>query len=65
MRHCRPRLVAASAYRQPGGAVAAAPVQRFIVVVGEPADGGSAFRIEDPARLLRVWSLLRAASGQR
>jgi hypothetical protein len=41
-----------------------APAQRFVVIVGEPADGGSAFRIEDPARLLRVWSLLRAVLEQ-
>jgi Protein of unknown function (DUF2587) len=34
-------------------------VQRFAVVVGEPA-GGSACRIEAPGRLLRVWSLLQA-----
>lgn len=40
------------------------PVQRFVVIVGEPADGGSAFRIEDPARLLRVWSLLQATLEQ-
>jgi hypothetical protein len=33
---------------------------RFVVIVGDPADGSSAFRIENPARLLRVWSLLRA-----
>jgi len=42
----------------------AAPLRRFVVIVGEPADGGSAFRIEDPARLLRVWSLLQATSEQ-
>jgi hypothetical protein len=49
---------------QPGDDKAVAPVQRFVVIVGEPADGGSAFRIEDPARLLRVWSLLRATLEQ-
>jgi len=37
---------------------------RFVVIVGDPADGGSAFRIENPARLLRVWSLLRATREQ-
>jgi len=36
----------------------------FVVIVGDPGDGGSAFRIEDPARLLRVWSLVRAARAQ-
>ena len=36
------------------------PVRRFVVIVGEPADGGSACRIEDPARLLRLWLLLQA-----
>ena len=50
--------------RQPGDDRAATAVRRFIVVVGEPVGGGSAFRIEDPARLLRVWSLLQATSAQ-
>jgi Protein of unknown function (DUF2587) len=36
----------------------AAPVRRFAVVVGEGADGGPAFRIEAPGRLLRIRSLL-------
>ena len=38
--------------------------RRFVVIVGEPADGGSAFRIENPDRLLRVWSLLQATREQ-
>jgi len=46
--------------RQPEDDEAAAPVQRFVVIVGEPADGGSAYRVEDPARLLRVWLTLQA-----
>ena len=50
--------------RRPGDDEAATPVRRFVVIVGEPADGGSAFRIEDPARLLRVWSLLQATLEQ-
>lgn len=37
---------------------------RFVVIVGDPADDGSASRIENPARLLRVWSLLRATREQ-
>jgi hypothetical protein len=49
---------------RPGQDEAPTPVRRFVVIVGEPADGGSAFRIEDPARLLRVWSLLREVLGQ-
>jgi Protein of unknown function (DUF2587) len=49
---------------RPGDDEAATPVRRFAVIVGEPADGGSALRIEDPARLLRVWSLLRATLAQ-
>jgi hypothetical protein len=49
---------------RPGDGEAAAPVRRFVVIVGEPADGVSAFRIEDPARLLRVWSLLQATFEQ-
>ena len=36
------------------------PVRRFVVIVGDAADGGSACRIEDPARLLRLWLLLQA-----
>jgi proteasome activator-like protein len=38
---------------------AAAPGLRFAVNVGRPADG-SARRVEAPARLVRVWSLLEA-----
>ena len=39
---------------QPGDDEAVTPVRRLVVIVGEPADGGSAFKIEDPARLLRI-----------
>lgn len=42
---------------------AAAPVRRFAVIVGKPADG-SACRIDAPGRLLRVWSLLQATHEQ-
>lgn len=38
---------------------AATRVRRFAVIVGKPADG-SPCRIEAPARLLRIWSLLQA-----
>jgi len=38
----------------------AAPPWRFAVIVGKPADDGSARRVEEPDRLLRVWSLLQA-----
>jgi hypothetical protein len=48
--------------RQPGKE--GAPAGRFAVIVGEPADGGSACRIEEPDRLLRVWALLQATSEQ-
>ncbi len=41
-----------------------APLRRFVVIVGEPVDGGSALRIEEPDRLLRIWSLLQATSEQ-
>ena len=37
---------------------------RIVVIVGDPADGGSASPVENPARLLRVWSLLRATREQ-
>jgi hypothetical protein len=50
--------------RQPGNDEAATPARRFVVVVGERADSGSAFRVEEPDRLLRVWSLLQATSEQ-
>lgn len=49
---------------QPSDDEAASRLRRFIVVVGDAAHGGAALRVEDPARLLRVWSLLRATSGQ-
>jgi len=55
---------AEAACRQPGDDQGATAVRRFIVIVGESAGGGSASRIEDPARLLRVWSLLQATSEQ-
>jgi len=42
----------------------AAPLRRFVVIVGEPAGVGSALRIEEPDRLLRIWSLLQATSEQ-
>lgn len=42
----------------------AAPLRRFVVIVGEPADAGSALRIEEPDRLLRIWLLLQATSEQ-
>ena len=50
--------------RRPGKDGAVTPARRFVVIVGEPADGGSAFRIEEPDRLLRVWALLQASSEQ-
>jgi hypothetical protein len=49
---------------RPEGDEDATPVRRFVIIVGGPADGGSAFRIEDPARLLRVWLLLQATLEQ-
>ena len=50
--------------RQSGKDGAVTPALRFVVIVGEPADGGSASRIEEPDRLLRVWALLQATSEQ-
>lgn len=50
--------------RRPGKDGAVTPARRFVVIVGEPSDGGSAFRIEEPDRLLRVWALLRASGEQ-
>jgi hypothetical protein len=49
---------------RPGNDKGVARVGRFVVIVGETADGGAASRIEDPARLLRLWSLLRAMLEQ-
>ena len=42
----------------------AGPPWRFVVVIGKPADDGSACRIEEPDQLLRIWSLLRATYEQ-
>jgi hypothetical protein len=50
--------------RQPGDGEVATRMRRFVVIVGDSAGDGSAFRIEDPARLLRVWALLRATREQ-
>jgi len=49
---------------QPGANRAVTPARRLVVIVGEPADGDSQFRIDSPDRLLRVWSLLQATSEQ-
>jgi hypothetical protein len=46
---------------QAAGSIAE-PARRLVVVLAEPPDGGSACRIEDPERLLRVWSLLQATA---
>jgi hypothetical protein len=46
--------------RQPDDGEVATPIPRFVVIVGDSADDGAALRVENPARLLRVWSLLRA-----
>ena len=50
--------------RQPGDDGSVVPVRRFVVIVGEPADRGSANGIEDRARLLRLWLLLQATHDQ-
>jgi hypothetical protein len=50
--------------RQPAHDDGTTPVRGFVVIVGEPADDGSAFRIEDPARLFRIWALLQATADQ-
>jgi len=42
----------------------AGPPRRFVVIIGRPADDGSACRIEEPDQLLRVWSLLQATYEQ-
>lgn len=42
----------------------AAPTWRFAVIVGKPADRGYVYPVEDPGRLLRVWSLLQATYEQ-
>jgi len=39
-------------------------MRRFVVIVGEPGDDGSAFRIEDPPRLLRAWSMVQETLEQ-
>jgi len=53
----------ATSGRQAGNDVAA-PVRRFVVIVGKPAGAGPADRIEEPDRLLRAWSLLEATYEQ-
>jgi hypothetical protein len=50
--------------RRPGADGSVVPVRRFVVIVGEPADRGSANRIEDPARLVRLLLLLQATHDQ-
>jgi hypothetical protein len=47
-----------------GDGEAVTPVPRFVIIVGEGADGGSAFRIEHPAELLRLWAMLQAMFEQ-
>lgn len=41
----------------------AAPARRLVVVVGQPV-GDATCRIEEPGRLLRVWSLLQVTYEQ-
>jgi hypothetical protein len=50
--------------RQPEDDEVAVPVQRFVAAVSEPADGGSALRVKDPDRLLRVWLMLQGTFEQ-
>lgn len=42
----------------------AGPARRFVVVIGKPAYDGSVCRVDDPDRLLRIWSLLAATYEQ-
>jgi hypothetical protein len=49
--------------RDRDAAAAPTPLRRY-VVADDHAHGGSAFRIEDPARLLRIYSLLQATFEQ-
>ena len=66
--------LAASVGRQPDhmdrpqaikdGQPIATAAPRFAVIIGKPADDGSACRIEEPGRLLRVRSLLKATYEQ-
>jgi len=46
------------------GKNAAWPTRRFVVVIGRSADDASACRVEEPDRLLRIWSLLEATYEQ-
>jgi Protein of unknown function (DUF2587) len=50
--------------KRSAGVADAAPLRRFVVIVGQPADVGSAMRIQEPDRLLRIWSLLQATREQ-
>jgi len=52
------------ASRRPAQDDGTTPLQGFAVIVGKAADGGCAFRIEDPARLFRVWALLQGTANE-
>lgn len=54
------------AEQEPGRGRGAAPRPRprLAVRLGGPATGGDAYRVEAPDRVLRVWSLLNAASDE-
>jgi proteasome activator-like protein len=45
-------------------AMAATPLHGYVVIIGEHAGGGSADRIQNPVRLLRVYALLQATLEQ-
>jgi hypothetical protein len=53
----------AASGRQAGDA-GAGPARQFAVAFGDPADGGSGRRIDEPGRLLRVRSVLQATYEQ-
>jgi hypothetical protein len=50
--------------RQPAGLTTVMVPSRPAVVLGGPAGSPSAYRVEEPGRLLRVWGMLNAASDE-
>jgi hypothetical protein len=47
---------------QPGGEAGARP--RLVVVLGRSADSGGICRVDEPGRVLRIWSLLNDADNE-
>jgi hypothetical protein len=54
----------ASAGRRPARLGRTMPMPRVVVALGRSARGGTAYRVESPDRVLRLWALLNGAGNE-